>query len=84
MVNVMTPGPTKVRENVRIARSLETTNPDLDLEFYDFYKDTCELLSALLSTHNTSYILSGEGILGLEAACASITEIGRASCRERV
>ena len=76
MVNIMTPGPTKVRENVRIARSMETTNPDLDLEFYDFYKDTCELLSSLLSTHNTSYILSGEGILGLEAACASITEPG--------
>lgn len=74
MVNLMTPGPTKVRENVRMARSEETTNPDLDLEFYDFYKETCELYSRLLHTNNESYILSGEGILGLEAAVASITE----------
>ena len=40
MKKIMTPGPTQVRENVRMARSLVTTNPDLDLEFYDYYKDT--------------------------------------------
>lgn len=76
MIKLMTPGPTQVRENVRMARSLETTNPDLDLEFYDYYKETCELLSRLMHTTNISYIMSGEGILGLEAACASLTEAG--------
>lgn len=76
MLKLMTPGPTRVRENVRVARSLETTNPDLDAEFYDYYKATCELISELLHTKNPSYILSGEGILGLEAACASLTEPG--------
>lgn len=76
MLKLMTPGPTRVRENVRMARSLETTNPDLDLEFYDYYKETCELISELLNTKNPAYILSGEGILGLEAACASLTEPG--------
>ena len=76
MKKIMTPGPTQVRENVRLARSLPTTNPDLDLAFYDYYKDTCDLLSDLLHTKNVSYILSGEGILGLEAACASLTERG--------
>ncbi len=39
---VMTPGPTMARENVRMARAMETTNPDLDLQFYDYYKETCE------------------------------------------
>lgn len=73
---IMTPGPTQVRENVRRARSVATTNPDLDLEFYDFYRDTCALLGRLLHTENPCYILSGEGILGLEAACASLTEPG--------
>jgi aspartate aminotransferase-like enzyme len=72
----MTPGPTEVRENVRIARSLEFTNPDLDLQFYEFYKDTCEELGKLLKTRNEVRILNGEGILGLEAACASLTEKG--------
>lgn len=76
MLKLMTPGPTRVRENVRKARSLETTNPDLDLAFYDYYKETCELISELLNTKNSAYILSGEGILGLEAACASLTEPG--------
>lgn len=76
MYKMMTPGPTMVAENVRMARSVETGNPDLDTEFYEFYKETCELYSELLHTKNESLILSGEGILGLEAATASITEPG--------
>ena len=76
MYKIMTPGPTQVRENVRMARSLACTNPDLDPAFYDYYKETCELISELLETKNTAYILDGEGILGLEAACASLTEPG--------
>ncbi|MDU1321809.1 MAG: alanine--glyoxylate aminotransferase family protein [Clostridium botulinum] len=73
---VMTPGPTMVRENVRMARAMETTNPDLDLQFYDYYKETCEKIGEFLKTKNEVRILSGEGILGLEAACASLTEKG--------
>ncbi len=73
---VMTPGPTQVRENVRLARALETTNPDLDMQFYEFYKETCEKIGDFLNTKNEVRILSGEGILGLEAACASLTEKG--------
>lgn len=72
----MTPGPTQVRENVRTARSRVCTNPDLDAEFVEFYKETCELISRLLHTKNETLILGGEGILGLEAACASLTEPG--------
>ena len=73
---LMTPGPTQVRENVRLARSLECTNPDIDEEFVEFYKETCLLISKLLNTQNEAFILDGEGILGLEAACASLTELG--------
>ncbi|MFL0248666.1 pyridoxal-phosphate-dependent aminotransferase family protein [Candidatus Clostridium stratigraminis] len=73
---IMTPGPTQVSENVRLARALETTNPDLDIKFYDFYKETCEKIGEFLNTKNEVRILSGEGILGLEAACASLTEKG--------
>lgn len=76
MYKIMTPGPTQVRENVRLARMKECTNPDLDVEFCEFYKETCELISELLGTKNETLILSGEGILGLEAACASLTEQG--------
>ena len=86
MYKVMTPGPTQVKENVRMARSLVCTNPDLDEDFVEFYKDTCELISSLLGTKNETLILDGEGILGLEAACDSLTEpvrwcAGILSCR---
>ena len=73
---LMTPGPTAVRENVRLARAKECTNPDLDLNFYDFYKNLCEKLGKIIETKQDVRILSGEGILGLEAACASFTEHG--------
>lgn len=76
MYKIMTPGPTQVKENVRLARALECTNPDLDETFVEFYKETCELISELLHTKNETLILDGEGILGLEAACASLTEPG--------
>ena len=76
MYKIMTAGPVQVRENVRIARSLPCTNPDLDLEFYEFYKETCDLFSKALGTESRTLILGGEGILGLEAACASLTEPG--------
>ncbi len=39
-------------------------------------KETCELFSKAVNTENEAFILGGEGILGLEAACASLTEPG--------
>lgn len=76
MYKVMSAGPTQVRENVRMARSLECTNPDLDPAFCEYYKETCDILSRAAGTDNQALILGGEGILGLEAACASLTEKG--------
>ena len=34
---VYTPGPTNVRDNVRLERSKVTTNPDIDTDFVEFY-----------------------------------------------
>jgi len=73
---VYAPGPTSVRENVRLERAKSTTNPDVDEEFVEFYKNTCDKIGNIINTNNSVYILSGEGILGLEAACASLTEPG--------
>jgi len=73
---VYAPGPTSVRENVRLERAKATTNPDVDEEFVEFYKKTCDKIGKIINTKNPVYILSGEGILGLEAACASLTEPG--------
>ena len=76
MLKIMTPGPTQVRENVRLTRAMATTNPDLDPQFLAFYQKTCQKLARFLNASGEVYILSGEGILGLEAACASLTEPG--------
>ncbi len=71
---IMTPGPTMVNEEVRRAASLPLTNPDLDPEFPSFYQDLCSKLGSLMATKNDVIILSGEGMLGLEAAIASFIE----------
>ena len=73
---LMTPGPTQVRKNVRAARSIETTNPDIDPRFFEDYRKTCLKLAEFMNTESQVLILGGEGMLGLDAACASLTEKG--------
>ncbi len=73
---VLTPGPTYISPEVRDALGRELTNPDIDLNFYEFYKNVCKKLGQLMKTKNEILILAGEGILGLEAACCSLTEEG--------
>ncbi len=72
----MTPGPTYIHEDVRYAMAKDLLNPDIDEDFYDFYFNTTRKLSKIFNTVNEILILCGEGILGLEAACASLIEKG--------
>ena len=60
MYKIMTPGPTQVAENVRLARSRECTNPDLDASFVEFYKETCEEISRLLHTTKLLFLAEKE------------------------
>lgn len=76
MYKMMTPGPTMVAPSVLQARSREFVNPDVDARFCEDYHQVCGELAGLLHTENEVYILDGEGILALEAACASLTEPG--------
>ena len=62
MYNLLTPGPTKVRQNVLLARAQEAPNADLDPDFYAYYHDACAKYSAFLHTKNESFLLSGEGV----------------------
>jgi aspartate aminotransferase-like enzyme len=72
----MSPGPTTVNEEVRRAMSRKIINPDLDPQFFEFYRETADKLKKLMKTKNDVLILSSEAILGLEAACASLIEPG--------
>ncbi len=76
MYKMMTPGPTMVAPSVMKARSLAFGNPDVDTDFCEQYHSLCGEIGNLLGTKNEVYILCGEGILALEAACASLTEPG--------
>lgn len=73
---IMTAGPTPVAENTRLARSLQAKNPRFDMSFLEDYKSVTSKISSYLNTENKTHILCGEGILGLEAACASLIEEG--------
>ena len=55
---VYAPGPTEVRENVRLKRAEKTTNPDVDVEFVEFYKKTCEKIAQIINTKNEVYIFT--------------------------
>jgi len=76
MYKLMTPGPTQVDETVMAARAEQFKNPDIDVTFVEEYRQLCLAISRLLNTENETFILGGEGILGLEAACASLIEPG--------
>lgn len=72
----MAPGPTELTAPVRQAMSQQLINPDLDPAYVSFYADMCGKIQQLLHTEADCLVLSGEGILGLEAACASLVEPG--------
>lgn len=76
MYKMMTPGPTMVASSVMEARSIPFGNPDVDTDFCEEYHNLCGEIGDLLGTENEVFILCGEGILALEAACASLTEPG--------
>ncbi|MDK2856209.1 MAG: hypothetical protein PWQ41_1056 [Bacillota bacterium] len=73
---IMTPGPTMIEEEVRQALARPATNPDLDPEFAGFYREVCAKIQRMWHTASDVLVLSGEGILGLEAAVASVVEPG--------
>ncbi|MDI3298580.1 MAG: alanine--glyoxylate aminotransferase family protein [Bacillota bacterium] len=73
---VFTPGPTEVAEEVREAMALPVANSDLDPDFARLYRATCRQLGELMHTRNDVLVLAGEGLLGLEAAVASLVEPG--------
>jgi len=86
---LMTPGPTAVPHPVRDAMSRELINPDVDPEFQRIYDRLTDRLATVYgvgsgegsdgpsgdSTRDVA-VPGGEGILGLEAAIASLVEPG--------
>ncbi len=74
---ILTPGPTEVPKRVLHRMALPISNPDLDPRFVKFYEATQAKLARLMKTKNDVLIMSAEGILGLEAAVASLVSKGQ-------
>ena len=73
---LMTPGPTEVPAAVRERMAGPTLNPDVDPAFGEFYRSLRGKVADVYGTERDVVILGGEGILGLEAAIASLVEEG--------
>lgn len=72
----MTPGPTAVPEQVRAAMARPIVNPDVDPAFHETYRSLTTDLASVYETDDDVVVLGGEGVLGLEAAVASVVESG--------
>ncbi|WP_224268913.1 pyridoxal-phosphate-dependent aminotransferase family protein [Haloprofundus salinisoli] len=73
---LLTPGPTAVPEPVRRAMAREQPNPDVEKRFRVRYEDLTEKLAEVYDADHDVVVPGGEGILGLEAAIASLVEPG--------
>lgn len=72
---MMTAGPTTLAGNTLHSRSRNFGNPDLDEDFFHFYDYLCKKFKDIFETKDGQIIImNGEGMLGLDAACASLTE----------
>lgn len=76
MTLTFTPGPTAVPPTVREAMAESQPNPILEDEFTERYETLCDLLAAVYETSHDVVVPGGEGILGLEAAIASLVSPG--------
>ncbi|XVH31593.1 pyridoxal-phosphate-dependent aminotransferase family protein [Haloferacaceae archaeon DSL9] len=72
----MTPGPTATPPAVREAMGREQPNPDLEASFADTYERVTNALATIHGADHDVVVLGGEGILGLEAAIASLVAPG--------
>ncbi|WP_327053748.1 pyridoxal-phosphate-dependent aminotransferase family protein [Halomicrococcus gelatinilyticus] len=73
---LMTPGPTEVPPSVRERMSEPMPNPDVDPAFRELYFDVTDKLATVYGTDDDVVVMGGEGILGLEAAVASLVNEG--------
>ena len=73
---LFTPGPTAVPPEVREVMSEPQPNSAVQSEFGDLYDRLCENLQQVYDTDHDVIVPGGEGILGLEAAIASLVAPG--------
>ncbi|MDG6929790.1 MAG: alanine--glyoxylate aminotransferase family protein, partial [Nitrososphaerota archaeon] len=64
---ILTPGPTEIPNEV-LASMLKSVNSDLDQGFFNLYNELAGSIKKMINHDGSIYVMSGEGMLGLEAA----------------
>lgn len=73
-MKILCAGPTSIDKRVMEVMGESHTNPDIDPEYEKKHRQVEKKISKLLKTDATSFIMLGEGIIGLEAAICNLVE----------
>ncbi|WP_235860778.1 pyridoxal-phosphate-dependent aminotransferase family protein [Peptoniphilus porci] len=75
-MKILCAGPTSIDDEVMALMGKSFTNPDIDPEYEKIHRRVERKISKLLKTEATSFIMLGEGMIGLEAAICNLVEAG--------
>ncbi|MBU5669876.1 alanine--glyoxylate aminotransferase family protein [Peptoniphilus sp. MSJ-1] len=73
-MKILCAGPTSIDEEVMELMGKSLTNPDIDPEYEKVHRNMEQKISKLLNTKATSFVMLGEGMIGLEAAICNLVE----------
>lgn len=75
-MKILCAGPTSIDQRVMEVMGKSLTNPDIDPEYEKKHRQVEKKISQLLKTEATSFIMLGEGMIGLEGAICNLVEEG--------
>lgn len=75
-MKILCAGPTSIDSRVMEVMGKSLTNPDIDPEYEKKHRQVEKKISKLLKTEATSFIMLGEGMIGLEGAIINLVEKG--------
>lgn len=75
-MKILCAGPTSIDPIVMEVMGKSLTNPDIDPEYEKKHRQVEKKISKLLKTEATSFIMLGEGMIGLEGAIINLVEKG--------
>ncbi|WP_148465293.1 pyridoxal-phosphate-dependent aminotransferase family protein [Peptoniphilus harei] len=75
-MKILCAGPTSIDPRVMEVMEKSLTNPDIDPEYEKKHRQVEKKISKLLKTEATSFIMLGEGMIGLEGAIINLVEKG--------
>lgn len=75
-MKILSAGPTSISKEVMAEMGKIHTNPDLDPNYTQFHRNVEKKIAKILNTEQTTFLMLGEAIMGLEAAVINIVNRG--------